>query len=329
MRLDHPLRFKPIYRQYIWGGERFRSRFGRNLPEGETFAESWEIVDHGADQSVVESGPYVGRTLHELMTEEPESLFGVPDAARRLAAGRNRFPLLLKYLDAREPLSVQVHPDDVAASRLNPPDLGKTEAWLVLHADPGSRIFAGLESGVDRATFEKAIREGTAEECLHAFESVPGDCLFIRAGTVHALGAGNVVLEIQQASDTTFRLFDWNRVDSDGKGRPLHIEQGLDAVDFALGPVNPTKPDPSRDTIHLIRCDRFLLDRHRLSGPRILAEDGRCHIFSVVEGSVLVENDPTGDALAQSQSVLVPASATPVTLAPADEAVVIDAHLPW
>ena len=327
--LNHPLRFKPIYRQYIWGGERLHALFGRDLPPNETFAESWEMVDHDEDQSIVEFGPLSGKPLHELVTTDPVGLFGAADSVMRLGQVKGRFPLLLKYLDARQPLSVQVHPNDAAAAELDPPDLGKTEAWLVLHSEPGSKIYAGLKDGVDHAAFENAIRNGTAEECLHSFEPVAGDFLFIRAGTVHALGAGNVVLEIQEASDTTFRLYDWNRVGTDGKPRPLHIEAGLAAVDFSLGPVNPTKPDTSFESVNLVRCDWFILDRHRLSGPRRFGDDGRCHILSVIKGSVLVENDPAECPLERSRTVLLPAAAGPVTLMPNEPAVVIDAHLPW
>lgn len=329
MSLDYPLRFHPVYRQYVWGGDRLRTLLGRDLPAGETFAESWEVVDHDADQSIVEFGPLAGKSLHELVADDPSAVFGVSNVENRLTSVKNRFPLLVKYLDAREPLSVQVHPDDAAAALLTPSDLGKTEAWLVLHSEPRSRIFSGLKQGVDRQTFERAIRGGTAEACLHAFDPVPGDCLFLRAGTVHALGAGNVVLEIQQASDTTFRLYDWNRVGTDGKPRQLHVEEGLAAVDFTLGPVHPMRPDPLRETVNLVRCDWFILDRHRLSGPRTLAEDGRCHILSVIEGSVLVENDPAGLPLRQSRTVFIPASAGPVTVTPEGEAIVIDAYLPW
>ncbi len=139
---------------------------------------------------------------------------------------QSRFPLLVKFLDAALPLSVQVHPNDEQAARLNPPDLGKTEAWYILSADPGSTIYAGLRPGVDRQQLADAIGQGTCEKLLHHFQPKAGDCLFIPAGTVHALGAGLLVAEVQQSSDTTFRLYDWNRVGPDGKPRPLHVEQG-------------------------------------------------------------------------------------------------------
>ena len=177
---------------------------GKVLGEGEDYAESWELVDHGADQSVVVGGALAGMTLGQLVAEHGEELLG-------RHAGLGQFPLLLKFLDCNRTLSVQVHPNDVQGALLDPPDLGKTEAWVVLAADAGSKIYAGLKAGVTREDLRAALEAGTCEACLHQFEPQVGDCVFIRAGTVHALGAGLVIAEIQQASDTTFRLFDWNR----------------------------------------------------------------------------------------------------------------------
>ena len=155
---------------------------------------------------------------------------------------------MFKFLDAQKTLSVQVHPNDDQAARLDPPDLGKTEAWVVLAAEPGSRIYAGLKRGFDRHALEREVHRGTCELCLHSFEPQPGDCVFIPAGTVHALGAGLVVAEIQQASDTTFRLFDWNRVDRDGKPRPLHIRESLDTINYLRGQVQPQTPAATEAT---------------------------------------------------------------------------------
>src|SRR3954451_2888303 len=159
--------------------------------------------------------------------------------------GRKRqhpqFPLLFKFLDCQRVLSVQVHPNNEQAAKLDPPDLGKTEAWVVLAADPGSKIYAGLKSGVDRKALAAAVASGRCEECLHEFEPRVGDCVFIEAGTVHALGAGLLIAEIQQDSDTTFRLFDWNRAHKTGKPRPLHIEQSLDTINYKRGPVQPVR----------------------------------------------------------------------------------------
>src|SRR3954469_10027948 len=278
-----PLRFNPILREYLWGGRRLGTELGKPIGEGEHYAESWEVVDHGADQSTVADGSLAGKTLHELVTQEGPALFG-----RHYP--RDQFPLLLKFLDCHQTLSVQVHPNDEQAAKLNPPDLGKTEAWVVLAAEPGSKIYAGLKSGVDRQKLERELTRGNCETCLHEFEPRPGDCLLIEAGTVHALGAGLLIAEIQQASDTTYRLFDWNRVDRDGKPRQLHIEQALGVIDYTRGPVNAvTQTLTSEHGIELlVRCDKFILDRWRLSVPHTPPDDNCFHILAVVEGAVSI-----------------------------------------
>src|SRR5262249_30318215 len=198
-------------------------------------AESWEIVDHGADQSLVAEGEFAGQSLHQLVTSRGEEIFG-------RGSTRRQFPLLLKFLDCQKTLSVQVHPNDEQGAKLTPPDLGKTEAWVVLATEPGSKIYAGLKPDVDRRTLERELTRGNCEVCLHEFEPRAGDCVLIEAGTVHALGAGLLIAEIQQASDTTYRLFDWNRVDTNGKPRQLHIQEALDVTDYNRGPVDPIKP---------------------------------------------------------------------------------------
>ncbi|HLA86116.1 MAG TPA: type I phosphomannose isomerase catalytic subunit, partial [Thermoguttaceae bacterium] len=289
----YPLRFEPLYKHYLWGGRRFETLLGRRLTPGEVYAESWEIVDHGEDQSVVHFGPLAGRTLRELMNEHRDALLG--PAVRREAPGvlAGRFPLLLKLLDAAQNLSIQVHPDDAMAARLDPPELGKTEAWYVLAAEPGSRIWAGLKPGVDRPTLARAVRDGTCDDCVDWFEPRPGDALLIRAGTVHSLGAGVMVAEIQQASDATFRLFDWNRLGPDGRPRPLHVEQALEAIDFDAGPVRPVPPiagDVDR-AVPILDCEYFALARWELTEQVSPAGDGRCHLLCVLEGSVTVEGD--------------------------------------
>jgi mannose-6-phosphate isomerase len=321
--MNYPLRLRPIFRNYLWGGRRLETMLGKSLGEGDVYAESWEVVDHGDDQSVVVAGPASGRALHQLVEEQGEQLFGRHHPQRQ-------FPLLFKFLDCNRTLSVQVHPNDEQAARLNPPDLGKTEAWLVLAADPGSKIFAGLQPGVARDDLAAALEAGTCEEMLHQFEPSVGDCVFIEAGTVHALGAGLVIAEIQQASDTTFRLFDFNRVDADGKPRPLHIAESLATVDYDRGPVSTVKPvatdDPGRE--RLVDCDKFVLDRCTLDSPRTLGGDERFHLFVGIEGSVDIEGDPAGDPLSPGQTCLLPAAAGAVSMTPQGRAVVLDIYLP-
>ncbi len=319
----YPLRFRPILRRYLWGGRRLATLLGKPLGPGSDYAESWEIVDHGEDQSTVLHGHLAGATLSKLVRQRGVELLGRHHP-------RERFPLLLKFLDAHKTLSVQVHPNDAQAARQSPPDAGKTEAWVVVAAEPGSLIYAGLRPGVERSTLEHAIRNGACEELLHRFEPSVGDCVFIPAGTVHALGAGLVVAEIQQSSDTTFRLFDWNRVGTDGRPRPLHVDQALDVIDFHRGPVGPQQPEPTETAGRemLVECEHFVLQRRRFTEPQTVGGDDRCHILTVVEGSVRVAGEPSAESLAAGATVLLPASLGPVELTPESHVLLFDSHLP-
>ncbi|MBX3432949.1 MAG: class I mannose-6-phosphate isomerase [Pirellulales bacterium] len=320
---DYPLRFEPLFRRYLWGGRRLGTMLGKPIGPGDDYAESWEIVDHGADQSVVAHGPLAGRTLGELVREQGADLLGRHAPAKQ-------FPLLLKLLDCNRTLSVQVHPNDAQGAQLDPPDLGKTEAWVVVSAEPGSKIYAGLKPGVDRQQLAAALEAGACDRCLHEFEPQVGDCVFIPAGTVHALGAGLVIAEIQQASDTTFRLFDWNRVDADGRPRPLHIEQSLAVTDYQRGPVVPQTPQaldlPGSEL--LVACNKFELQRRRIAEPTTLGGDRRMWIAVVVEGALEVEGDPAREPLTLGRSLLLPAAAGACRLTPLGSATVLAISLP-
>lgn len=323
MNALYPLRFRPLFRRYIWGGRRLGTLLGKAIGPDEPCAESWEICDHGPDQSVLEWGPLAGATLGQLVAERGAELLGRHHP-------QDRFPLLLKFLDAARTLSVQVHPDDARAARLVPPDLGKTEAWVVLAAEPGSRIYAGLKTGVGPAALAEAIRQGRCEELLHHFQPKVGDCVLIEAGTVHTLGEGLLVAEIQQSSDTTYRLFDWNRVDAEGKPRPLHVDEGLEAIDYGRGPVGPQEPQQTdRPGIsRLVACEKFVLDRWEFDAPQPVGGDRRCHIISVLRGSLRVEGDPAGREIPPGSTALLPAELGQVELTPQGDTVLLDAYLP-
>jgi mannose-6-phosphate isomerase len=316
------LRFRPILRDYLWGGRRLKE-LGKDIGDAERIAESWEIVDHGADQSIVAGGPFAGKSLHELVTQHSAALMGRHD-------GRSQFPLLLKFLDCQQTLSVQVHPDDSQAAKLIPPDLGKTEAWVILAAEPRSKLYAGLKNGVDREELESALARGKCDECLHEFEPRVGDCVLIEAGTVHALGAGLLVAEIQQSSDTTYRLFDWNRVDRDGKPRELHIEQALGVIDYGRGPVDPVRPSNTivPDVERLVSCDKFILDRRTVRNTQVIPRDDQFHILAVVEGKVELRSSAGTESLRRGDTVLIPASTTDVKIVGQGGGVVLDMYLP-
>lgn len=318
-----PLRFNPILKEYLWGGRRLGTELGKPIGDGPHYAESWEVVDHGADQSTVAAGPLAGKTLHEMVAQHGASILGRHDP-------RPQFPLLLKFLDCQRVLSVQVHPNDAQAARLVPPDLGKTEAWVVLAAEPASKIYAGLKPGVDRQTLGQALASGHCEECLHEFEPRVGDCVLIEAGTVHAIGAGLLIAEIQQASDTTYRLFDWNRLDHDGKPRPLHIRQALEVIDFRRGPVNPVTPQPTGvpPIERLVDCDKFVMDRWRLGTTERLPRDERFHILAVIEGSISLNAEDGRCDMHRGETTLIPASSRDVEIEPKGRSVILDMYLP-
>lgn len=321
----YPLRFHPLLRHYLWGGVCLGTKLGKSVEPGRTCAESWEVCDHGSDQSVVAFGPLAGTTLETLVQTHGPELLG-----RHVADPPKRFPLLLKFLDAADLLSVQVHPNDALAAKLNPPDLGKTEAWVVLESTSEGVIYAGLKPGVDRDALTQAIRQGNFEDCLHSFHPVPGDCILLHAGTVHTFGRGVLAAEIQQSSDATFRLYDWNRIGPDGRPRPLHIEQALEAIDFGRGPVTVQKPQPTTrpEAVRLVACDQFILDRWEIDQPVSAFDDDRFHILAVLSGTMQIEGDPAQLPLSQGGTALLPAGLGKVQLVPREKTVLLDAYLP-
>jgi len=321
--LNYPLVFKPTFRDYIWGGRRLGSVLGKPIPETGDFAESWEIVDHGDDQSIVANGPLLGKTLHELVAEFPEDLFGSKSASAS-------FPLLFKFLDANRDLSIQVHPDDAAGALLDPPDLGKTEAWYILDAEPGAKVYVGLKPDVTREQLAAAIANDQVIDCMNVIQPAAGDCLFIPAKTVHALGKGLLVAEIQQASNTTFRIYDWGRVGSDGKPRALHIEQSLETIDFDRGPVSPQEPQPTSDldVDRLVTCEKFILDRWNFEGRKTLGNGKGFRIVAVLEGKIRASHAILSEPLGKGSTFLLPAACGPLQINAIEPTVLLDMHLP-
>jgi mannose-6-phosphate isomerase len=221
----HPLTFQPIFKERVWGGREISRLYGKPLPPGKLIGESWEISDRPDDANVITNGPFAGRDLHWLMENHATELLGGATPATG-----NRFPLLCKILDARDKLSLQVHPPANPAGE--PGGEPKTELWFIADAVPGAELYAGLKRGVTRAAFEEKIREGSVAECFHRLPVKTGDAMFLPSGRVHAIGAGVVIFEIQQNSDTTYRVFDWNRVGLDGRPRKLHVAESLASIDF-------------------------------------------------------------------------------------------------
>ncbi len=319
-----PLEFRPILKRSRWGGRRF-ALLGKQLGEKNDYAESWELSDHGEDQTHVASGEYKGWSLRRLVEERNTEVFG-------RHAGLKQFPLLIKFLDARDRLSVQVHPDDAQAKKIDPDQNGKTEAWVVLDAEPDSRLFAGLRPGVTPGELRAAAENGQIESLLHSFEVTPGEVVFIPAGTVHAIGEGILLAEVQQMSDITFRLFDWGWVGSDGTARPLHIEESIVCTDFERGPVEPIKPDrrehESGLTDELVACDHFILRRYILENDFRLEPEDRFRVLMAVKGNGDLVAGDAAMRFSLGRTCLIPAAAPAVTIHPLGELTVLEATLP-
>lgn len=275
MQLTQPLVFEPLFMERVWGGRRLETLFGKHLPPGIRVGESWELVDREEAQSVVHTGPLRGQTLNELWTNFHEPVFG-----KKTPMESKRFPLLFKLLDAQERLSVQVHPPARVARALN--GEAKTEMWYVAETYLDADIFAGLKAGVEREDFERALREGKVAEKIHHIAMKPGDTFFIPSGRIHAIGAGNVIVEVQQNSDTTYRVFDWNRLGLDGKPRKLHVEESMQSIDF--NDIEPSVTEPVGET--LVKCDHFEVQKWDLRSAREAFDDGKFAVFTMLGGEV-------------------------------------------
>lgn len=319
----YPLRLVPVYKRYLWGGRRFETILRRRLPPGDDYAESWEVADHPAGQSVVAFGPLGGVTLGQLVRTRGKELLGCHHP-------RPRFPLLLKYLDAQQRLSVQVHPDDHAARQMHLEDPGKTEAWVVVHAQPGSKVYAGLSQPLEPEGLLRSLDAGRLEEVLHCVEPAAGDCFLLPAGTVHALGEGLLVAEIQTPSDLTFRLYDWGRVGPDGKPRALHTAQAVRSMRVPQGPVLAQQPRPlGGGRERLVQCEQFILDRLYVASGTV-GGDQRCHVITVLKGELRVERDPADTPLGLGDSLVLPASCGRLAISSPSSApaTLLDAFLP-
>jgi mannose-6-phosphate isomerase len=306
--LTTPLVFEPIFQERIWGGRKLEERFGKNLPADRCIGESWEIVDRPEAQSMVREGPLADRSLHDLWVNFREDVFGKVSAGPS-RTGVPRFPLLIKLLDASEKLSLQVHPADEVAESLG--GEAKTEFWYVAAAEPGAEIYVGLRKPMTREQFEHALRSGTVAECVHAIPVKEGDAMFLPSGRFHALGSGIVLVEVQQNSDTTYRVFDWNRVDDTGRPRSLHVEEALQCIDF--NDVAPKLVEPDGDV--LVRHDLFVVEKWNLESRREVAARDQCAIVCCLSGSLRCgdANFPAG------QFFLVPASMPDREIGPTGE----------
>ena len=324
--LLYPLRFEPIYQYRLWGGRRLADLLTTPLPSGPV-GEAWLLSDRDDHQSRVDNGSLKGRTIAQLLEQFPEQMLG--NLARRF----KRFPLLLKFLDVCQMLSVQVHPTDANADLLPAGETPKTEAWVVLEAGTESRIYAGLKPGTTAASLRHALTNGTVADQLASLTPKSGDAIFLRAGTVHSLGGNVVVFEIQQNSDVTFRLYDWGHVDpKTGKPRALQVDKAMACVDFSEGPVGrvtpvvETKTPVERD--RLFDCEHFQLWRLRGQSPFTVGAANLPRVLVCVEGAGQVERGGVTYVVGKGDVFVLPAAIGPCVFRPLGAVNVLEIALP-
>ncbi len=302
----YPLLFEPIYQYRPWGGRRLSKLLKKPLPGGGPIGEAWLLSDRDDFQSIIANGPLKGLTIGQLLKESKKQLLG------KFVRDFDRFPLLLKFLDAHEMLSVQVHPSEANADLLPAGETAKSEAWVVLESGNNSRIYAGLKPGTTKENIKNALSEGTVEQHLASFIPQKGDGIFIPAGTVHALGGDVVVFEIQQNSDVTFRLYDWNHIDTrTGHPRELQIDKALECIDFKQGTISPVIPQledklPARREI-LFKCEHFGLWRVEAESMFIAGVAETPRILVCLTGKGQVEHEGTTYPISKGDVMLLPA----------------------
>jgi mannose-6-phosphate isomerase len=316
----YPLLFNPIYKEKVWGGRALEKLENRVLPPGQLIGETWDVID----TSEVRNGPLAGSTLHDVAELWRNALLG----DRVYERYGTDFPLLAKILDANETLSIQVHPDDAAACHLGE-TFGKTECWYVLHADPGAGLIHGFDRPVDRATVSRAIRENDLSDLLHTVPVQDDDAVFVPAGTVHALKAGLLIYELQQRSDTTYRLYDW------GRPRELHVEQALGALDYTIWPEHKQRPLPVPDEdgrFYLMACRHFALERWEVSTTMHWETDQESFsLFTPIDGSIRLQYGYDADeelTVGRGETVLVPADLGLVLIHTEDRTHILRGYVP-
>jgi mannose-6-phosphate isomerase len=293
---DSLILLAPIYQERVWGGRTLETLYSRALPEPETpYGESWEVVDREEAQSIVSNGRFAGKSLNELWRKHREEVFGPAAAAWEC----DRFPILVKILDARDKLSIQVHPPaDIAPSLHGEP---KTEMWYIVDADPDAELYVGLKEGVTHDAFERGLDQGATASQVHALSPQAGEFIFIPSGRLHAIGAGLLIFEIQQNSDTTYRVFDWNRMGLDGKPRQLHIEESMQCIDFS--DVEPTMTPAQGDL--LVDCEFFNVQKKSIpqGGATTITSNGEFAIVAVAAGNIEID----GRTISNGDFFIIPA----------------------
>ena len=317
----YPLTFHPVFKERVWGGRELERLFAKKLPPGAVIGESWEICDRPGDASVIANGPLAGKDIRWLMEHHAAEILGT---AKPAADGR--FPLLCKILDARDKLSLQVHPSAGQAAKLKGEP--KTEMWFIADAAPAASLYVGLKRGVTRTEFEQKIADGSVAECFHRIPVRAGDTMFLPSGRVHAIGDGLVIFEIQQNSDTTYRVFDWNRVGLDGKARELHVAQSLASIDF--NDFEPQlvetkfEPDGKIQKRTLVKDPLFNVEVWKLNpAVRSLLNPGKLQVLAVTAGEIEIRSGSALADLAAGQFALIPASLEKAEILASSEAALL------
>jgi len=310
----YPIKFTPCYKDYIWGGRNLE-KFGKKLPEG-IVAESWEISCHPDGMGIVSNGKYKGMTFQELLDKHFHEVMGDTPSQTYISGKHShpKFPLLVKFIDAEDRLSVQVHPDDEYAFAHENGELGKNEMWYILDAKPGAKLIYDVAPGTTREIFAEAVKNGTISQYLNVVEVAKGDVVNIPAGIVHAIGEGIVIAEIQQNSNTTYRVYDYDRIGKDGKKRPLHIEKAIDVINFNSGIKNAKSQglkvslDKNSFKTYYIANKYFSVELYEVSGKIEEDMENRFCIFIFIEGEAIIESNKEQVNAVQGESLLMPAA---------------------
>ena len=315
----YPFRFEPYLRTMVWGGEKIAPYKGISTDQ-EKIGESWEISAVKGHVSVIANGSYAGRSLTDLMEEHGEEIVG----RKVFAATGTEFPLLVKFIDARNDLSVQVHPDDELAAKTHPGMKGKTEMWYVVGADEGAHLLSGLTREITPDEYETRVKDNTITDVLASHSIAKGDVFFLPAGRIHAIGAGSFVAEIQQTSDITYRIYDYGRLGLDGKPRELHVAQAKEAIDYTVFPEYRTEYSRVRnEEVVLVNCKYFttgLLDLDKAFEKDLSSLDSFLVVMCVGGEGTVIDTEGDGKtyemAVRQGETILIPATSRKVSFIP-------------
>ncbi|MCE5346404.1 MAG: class I mannose-6-phosphate isomerase [Bacteroidales bacterium] len=321
----YPLKFKPSLKEKVWGGNALVTRYNKKSTGSSRIGESWELSAVSGNLSIVNNGFLAGNNIEELI----EVYMGDITGDTVFEKFGNEFPLLIKFIEAREDLSIQVHPDNALAKKRHNA-YGKTEMWYILESEKGSKLYTGFREGVTKEIYQEAISEGKLPDILNVETVEAGDVFFTPAGRVHAIGAGTVLAEIQQTSDITYRIFDWNRKDSGKEKRELHTDLALDAIDFSAAGKNKIRKDPEfNNTENLVSCEFFdtnVLLFNTAVNKEYYSIDSFV-VYICIDGEFTIRWDGKSEKVSKGETVLLPATIKEVTLEPVSEARLLEIYI--